>query len=152
MPECTFSVNGKSLRTGKCEGKIPVQLFGDLLNKKKSVTIGNIVPNLKGAYEFADLRNCLPDYVTESLVEGIQAFDGKIPGYARKDAVLSGVETRTSSPVRIGRSENYQSSIAGFYPCGEGAGYAGGIMSAAVDGIKVFEAVASLYRPVKQDV
>ena len=94
----------------------------------------------------ADLRNCLPEYVEESLKEGIFAFDKKISGFARKDAVLLGVETRTSSPVRIVRDETFQSGIQGFYPCGEGAGYAGGITSAAVDGIKVFEAITSIYR------
>jgi len=127
-------------------GKIPIQLFGDLLSGKKSVTIGEIVPNTKGETTFADLRNCLPEYVQESLIEGITAFDKKIPGFARKDAVLLGVETRTSSPVRMVRDENFQSAIKGFYPCGEGAGYAGGITSAAVDGIKVFEAITSIYR------
>ena len=126
-------------------GKIPIQLFGDLLRGKKSATIGEIVPNTKGNISFADLRNCLPGYVTESLKEGIFAFDKKIPGFARKDAVLLGVETRTSSPVRIIRDNTFQSDIKGFYPCGEGAGYAGGITSAAVDGMKVFEAITSVY-------
>ena len=126
-------------------GKIPVQLFGDLLREQKSVTIGEIVPNTKGDYAFAELNNCLPDYVVESLKEGILAFDKKIPSYAREDAVLLGVETRTSSPVRMVRGEDYQAEIKGFYPCGEGAGYAGGITSAAVDGIKVFEAITSVY-------
>ena len=126
-------------------GKIPMQLFGDLLRNKKSVTIGEIVPNTKGAWNFANLQDCLPTYVTDSLKEGIAAFDKKIPGYAREDCVLLGVETRTSSPIRIVRGEDYQSDIKGFYPCGEGAGYAGGITSAAVDGIKVFEAITSVY-------
>ncbi len=126
-------------------GKIPIQLFGDLLSGQKSVTIGEIVPNTKGKYSLSDLRNCLPEYILCSLKEGILAFDKKIPGFAREDAVLLGVETRTSSPVRIVRGEDYQADIKGFYPCGEGAGYAGGITSAAVDGIKVFEAIASIY-------
>ena len=126
-------------------GKIPMQLFGDLLSGKKSATIGEIVPNTKGAWQFADLTECLPAYVLESLKEGVLAFDKKIPGFARKDGVLLGVETRTSSPVRIVRGEDYQADIRGFYPCGEGAGYAGGITSAAVDGIKVFEAITSVY-------
>ena len=126
-------------------GKIPVQLFGDLLLKKKSDTIGEIIPNTKGAYELSDLSGCLPDYVIDSLVEGILAFDKKIPGYAAKDVPLLGVETRTSSPVRILRDESLQAEVRGFYPCGEGAGYAGGITSASVDGIKVFEAITSLF-------
>lgn len=130
----------------KCgNGKIPMQLFGDLLSGKKSATIGEIVPNTKGAWTYANLNDCLPVYVLDSLKEGIMAFDKKIPGFAREDGVLLGVETRTSSPVRIVRGENYQSDIAGFYPCGEGAGYAGGITSAAVDGIKVFEAITTVY-------
>lgn len=126
-------------------GKIPMQLFGDLLRNKKSDTIGAIVPNTKGEWTFADLNECLPGYITDSLKEGILAFDKKLPGFAGEDAVLLGVETRTSSPIRIIRGEDYQSDIKGFYPCGEGAGYAGGITSAAVDGIKVFEAITSVY-------
>lgn len=126
-------------------GKIPVQLFGDLLSGKKSDTIKSILPNTKGAFAPADLRECLPEDIIESLIEGILAFDKKIPGYAAADAPLSGVETRTSSPIRIPRDGTMQARIAGLYPCGEGAGYAGGITSASVDGIKVFEAIALQY-------
>lgn len=126
-------------------GFIPVQLFGDLLRNKESVTIGHIKPNIKGSYKLSDLRQCLPDYVTDSIIEGVQAFDRVIPGYSDEEAVLSGVETRTSSPLRIERDGNFESSITGVYPCGEGAGYAGGITSAAIDGIKVFEAIAKRY-------
>lgn len=128
-------------------GKIPLQLYKDLLNYKSSDTIGNITPNLKGDYKLSNLRNCLPDYVIQSIIEGITAFDRIIPGYANKDALLSGVETRTSSPVRMNRGENYESNIGGIYPCGEGAGYAGGITSAAMDGIKVYEGIAGKYKP-----
>ena len=130
-------------------GKIPVQLFGDLLLKKKSDTIGEIIPNTKGDYELSDLSGCLPDYVLDSLVEGILAFDKKIPGYAAKDVPLLGVETRTSSPVRILRDESLQAEVRGFYPCGEGAGYAGGITSAAVDGIRVAEEIIKGYKAFK---
>lgn len=141
-----FQRKWEALAYEQGQGSIPVQLFGDLLRNEKSATIGEIQPDMKGAYTLASLRDCLPDYVTESLVEAILAFDTKIPGFARKDAVLAGVETRTSSPIRIVRdAATLQSPIAGLYPCGEGAGYAGGITSAAVDGIKVFEAIASLY-------
>ena len=129
------------------EGKIPVQLFGDLLNHKPSVTIGHIVPNTKGAYKLTSLEECLPGFITESLIDGISAFDRKIKGFADEEAVLLGVEARTSSPVRIERDETLMSSIEGLYPCGEGAGYAGGIVSAAVDGIKVYEKIAERYRP-----
>lgn len=132
------------------QGKIPVQLFGDLLLKKKSATIGEIIPNTKGDYVFGNLSECLPEYVIEALIEGIQAFDKKIPGFARADVPLLGVETRTSSPIRIPRTETMQSAITGFYPCGEGGGYAGGITSASVDGIKVFEAIAMRLGPASQ--
>jgi uncharacterized FAD-dependent dehydrogenase len=81
------------------------------------------------------------------MTEGIQAFDRKIKGFADEEAVLSGVESRTSSPVRILRNESFESNIKGIYPCGEGAGYAGGITSAAIDGVKVFETIAGYFRP-----
>ena len=128
-------------------GLIPIQLFGDLLRNRESVTIGNITPSIKGQYHMANLAHCLPSEIIASLIEGIQAFDTKIKGFANEEAVLSGVETRTSSPVRIQRDEAFESNIKGIYPCGEGAGYAGGITSAAIDGIKVFEAIASKYCP-----
>ena len=118
-----------------------------MLKNQDSVTIGKVVPNIKGNYRLTNLMNCLPDNIIESLKEGILAFDHKIKGFADEETVLSGVETRTSSPVRIERDHNLESNIKGIYPCGEGAGYAGGITSAAMDGIKVFEAVASQYQP-----
>lgn len=129
------------------KGSVPVQLFGDLLRNKESVTIGHIKPNIKGAYTLSNLRNCLPTYVMDSIVEGIKAFDQMIPGFAHEEAVLAGVETRTSSPIRITRDNDYMSNIEGIYPCGEGAGYAGGIVSAAVDGIRVFEAIIRRFQP-----
>ncbi len=127
-------------------GFVPVQLFGDLLRHRESVTIGHIKPNIKGSYHLADLRQCLPDYVIDTLIEGIRTFDRMIPGYSDEEAVLSGVETRTSSPLRIERDDKFESNISGIYPCGEGAGYAGGITSAAMDGIKIFEAIARRYK------
>ena len=127
-------------------GKIPVQLFEDFKEKRISKEFGEIKASAKGGWAFADINKCLPDYICESIVEGVEAFDKKIKGFARADSVLSGVETRTSSPVRIVRDEEtYESDIKGLYPCGEGAGYAGGIMSAAIDGIKVFEAIVKEY-------
>ncbi len=132
-------------------GKVPVQLFGDLLRNRESVTIGDITPNIRGDYRLTNLTACLPGEVCEALKEGILAFDRKIKGFAREEAVLSGVESRTSSPVRIERGENFESNIGGIYPCGEGAGYAGGITSAAIDGIKVFEAVAGVYAPDRRE-
>lgn len=86
-----------------------------------------------------DLRKCLPDYVTDTLKRALVEFDKNIKGFANPDAIITGVETRSSSPIRIKRDESLQSNIRGLYPVGEGAGYAGGIISAAVDGIKVAE-------------
>ncbi len=129
------------------KGLVPVQLFGDFLKDQSSTTIGNITPNLKGNYTLTNLTGCLPSEVTVALKEGILAFERKIKGFADEEAVLSGIESRTSSPVRINRQEDFVSNISGIYPCGEGAGYAGGITSAAIDGIKVFEAIANLYKP-----
>ncbi len=118
-------------------GAIPVQLFGDFQSDRASRGPGEISPQIKGAFTWANVRRIFPEQIAGALTEGILAFDRKIPGYARKDAVLSGVESRTSSPVRILRDETLQSRIRGLYPCGEGAGYAGGITSAAMDGLKV---------------
>jgi len=127
------------------QNKIPVQLFGDFKNHRVSESFGDILPVHKGSDVFADLHQCLPDFVCDSLVEGIENFGNKIKGYNRPDAVMSGIEARTSSPLRIIRDETCQSNIRGIFPCGEGAGYAGGITSAAMDGIRVAEAVASIY-------
>ena len=123
-------------------GKIPVQLFGDFMKKQVSTKIGTVTPSIKGDWQFANLQECLPDYVCESLLEGMKAFGRKIKGYDAEDAVFSGVETRTSSPLRMERNKKFESNIKGFFPCGEGAGYAGGITSAAMDGIKTAEAIA----------
>lgn len=127
------------------KGLVPVQLFEDFCKNKQSLSFGEILPEHKGGYVFGNLRHCLPEYVCESLEEGIQAFGKKIKGYDRGDAILSGIETRTSSPLRIPRNEEFESNISGLYPCGEGAGYAGGITSAAMDGLRVAEAVARAY-------
>ncbi|MFT4107251.1 MAG: FAD-dependent oxidoreductase [Lacrimispora sp.] len=127
-------------------GKIPVQLYEDFKKGRISREFGNVEPAFKGLYEFADLREILPAYMTESIIEGVEAFERRIRGFARPDAVLAGIESRTSSPVRIFRDETLESSVKGMYPCGEGAGYAGGITSAAMDGLKVAEAVASRFQ------
>lgn len=120
----------------------PVQLVGDFLKDSLSKSIGNVVPSYRPGWEFRDLRQCLPAFVIETLKEGLINFDKKIKGFAGYDAVLTGIETRTSAPVRIERGENLQSTaVEGLYPCGEGAGYAGGIVSAAVDGIKIAEKI-----------
>ena len=108
-------------------GKVPVQLFGDFCENRPSVHLGTVTPHIKGMYQLANVRNIFPEFIAESLTEGIQIFDHKLPGYARCDAVISGVESRTSSPVRLIRDQSLQSGIRGIYPCGEGAGYAGGL-------------------------
>lgn len=128
-------------------GKIPVQLYGDFCKNKVSTAFGQVVPQMKGEYAFADVRSIFPDEIAASIAEGIQKFNDKIRGFSREDAILSGVESRTSSPVRISRDETFMSQIRGIYPCGEGAGYAGGITSAAMDGIKVAEKIAEIYKP-----
>ena len=128
-------------------GKIPVQLYGDFKEGAESTGFGGVTPAFEGAYQFGNLRRILPTYLSESLIEGIEAFEGKIRGFSRPDAILAGVESRTSSPVRIPRGEGLESRVKGLYPCGEGAGYAGGITSAAMDGIRVAEAVISRYAP-----
>lgn len=125
-------------------GKVPIQTFGDFVNNVTTKELGNVSICNKGQVSFANLNDCLPPYVISAIIDGVLAFDKKIKGFARKDSILCGVETRTSSPVRINRDDNLVSNIEGIYPCGEGAGYAGGIVSAAVDGIKVFEAITRI--------
>ena len=121
----------------------PGQLVGDFLAGKPSTELGSVQPSYKPGVHLCDLAESLPDYAIAAIREALPAFDNKIPGFAMPDAILTGVETRTSSPIRIKRNEQYQSlNTTGLYPAGEGAGYAGGILSAAVDGIKVAEAVA----------
>lgn len=123
------------------EGKIPQQLFGDYCRNQTSASYGTFLSETKGACMLCNLRGLLPAELESSFIEGMHAFDRMLPGYDREDAILSGVESRTSSPVRIARDENFVSPVQGIYPCGEGAGYAGGIMSAAMDGLKVAEAI-----------
>lgn len=121
----------------------PAQLVGDFLKGQASTEVGSVTPTYRPGVTWTDLSSCLPDEVIESLRAALPIFDQKVRGFAAPDAVLTGVETRSSSPVRILRdSEGLESSIRGLYPCGEGAGYAGGIVSAAVDGIRVAEALA----------
>jgi uncharacterized protein len=121
----------------------PGQLVGDFLAQRPSTTLGTVKPSYRPGVHLCDLSPSLPDYAIAALREAIPAFDQQIPGFAMNDAVLTGVETRTSSPLCIKRGEDYQSlNTRGLYPAGEGAGYAGGILSAGVDGIKVAEAVA----------
>lgn len=127
-------------------GAVPVQTFADYKDNKTTTVFGNILPNIRGTYAMANVRSILPKDIGDSIEEGILAFGKKLKGFDRDDALLSGVESRTSSPVRIVRNEELLSNIRGIYPCGEGAGYAGGITSAAMDGIKIAETISKKYR------
>jgi len=129
------------------EGLIPVQMYEDFRKGKASCALGTILPNTKGGYHPANLHECLPTFIGDSILEAMPEFARRIPGFDRPEVVMEGVESRTSSPIRILRDENLESNIAGIYPCGEGAGYAGGIVSAAADGLRVFEAIIRKYCP-----
>lgn len=133
------------------KGKVPVQRFEDFCANRESEKPGKILPQMKGGYTFANVRDIFPEELGNDIEEGILAFDRKISGYADADTILSGVESRTSSPVRILRDDTLQSNCRGLYPCGEGAGYAGGITSAAMDGLKVAEAIVKKYRPFDRE-
>ena len=116
----------------------PAQRVEDFLQNRKTAAFGEVIPSYLPGVEPSNLREILPGYVSESMAQAIIKMDRKLHGFADGDAVLTGVETRSSSPVRISRNAEYQSvTLSGLYPCGEGAGYAGGIVSAAVDGIKL---------------
>ena len=121
----------------------PAQRVGDFMAGRPSTALGSVIPSYTPGVRMTDLSTCIPDYAVEAIREALAAFDKQIKGFAMDDAVLTGVETRTSSPVRIKRNEQYQSvNTRGLFPAGEGAGYAGGILSAAVDGIEAAESVA----------
>ncbi len=121
----------------------PGQLVGDFLADRPSTAFGRVYPSYKPGVKLGNLSSSLPDYAIAAIREAIPAFDKQIHGFAMDDAILTGIETRTSSPIRIKRNETFQSlNTVGLYPAGEGAGYAGGILSAAIDGIKVAEALA----------
>lgn len=128
------------------KGKIPVQTFKDYRMHQASVSFGTVCPKIKGAYTLSDVRSILPKEIGDSIEEGILSFGEKLKGFDREDALLSGVESRTSSPVRMVRDKDLAANIRGIYPCGEGAGYAGGITSAAMDGIKIAESISKKYR------
>lgn len=162
----------KAFALGK--GKIPVQRYGDFKSRVKNGSVtgeggrmdckeecegeagreckdsmqeSGLVPQCKGQYRWTDVSRILPRECNEAFVDGMEAFGRQIKGFDRPDAVLSGVESRTSSPVRVIRDEGMQSAVRGIYPCGEGAGYAGGITSAAMDGLRVAEAIAAEFAP-----
>ncbi len=139
----------KAYELGK--GKIPVQYYGDYVknvSSKERDTSDMNKPCIKGGYELTNIRGLLPEECEQAFMEAMGKFDGTIKGYADDSTILSGIESRTSSPVRIHRNEECESpSVAGLYPCGEGAGYAGGITSAAMDGILIAEKIAKKYSP-----
>ena len=126
--------------------KAPCQRYEDLAKGRASDSFGQVLPTYPIGVATADLRACLPNYVTDSIVEAVKVFDRKLKGFADSDALLTGVESRSSSPIRILRDTKGDSSISGLMPCGEGAGYAGGITSASVDGINVaLKYISKLY-------
>lgn len=134
----------RAFELGGANYDAPGQLVGDFLAGRPSTEFGEVRPSYQPGVRLGDLSAALPDYAIQAIREAIPAFERRIKGFASADAVLTGVETRTSSPVRVRRDERYQSvSTRGLFPAGEGAGYAGGILSAAVDGIKTAEAVAA---------
>jgi len=136
LEEGAFELGGRNYQA-------PGQLVGDFLAQQPSTKLGSVKPSYKPGVKLTDLSSSLPDYAIEAIREAIPIFDQQLKGFAMHDAILTGVETRTSSPICIKRGADYQSiNTSGLYPAGEGAGYAGGILSAAVDGIKVAEAVA----------
>ena len=133
----------KAYELGGSNYKAPAQLVGDFLNKQPSTALASVTPSYQPGITLGDLSVALPDFAITAIREAIPAFNKKIKGFAMDDAVLTGIETRTSSPICIKRGRDYQNiNTRGLYPAGEGAGYAGGILSAAIDGIKVAEAVA----------
>ncbi len=133
----------KAFQLGR--GKIPIQLWKDYQANKKSSLLGDILPMIKGEYEFGNLREIFPEEINEAILEAIPNFGLKLKGFDKDDMVMAGVEARSSSPIRIVRNEMLEANIEGVYPSGEGAGYAGGIMTSAIDGIKVAEAIINKY-------
>ncbi len=136
----------KAFVAGGSDYGAPITVVGDLLSGETSAKLGKVIPSYRPKYKFAQLEEYLPDYVCESLKLGIVEMGRKIRGFDDPEAVLTGIESRSSSPVRVIRGESLESvSVSGLYPCGEGAGYAGGIVSAAVDGMKCAEAIIAKF-------
>ena len=133
----------KAFSAGGSNYNAPAQRLGDFLARRPSTSLGEVTPSYRPGVQPTDLAECLPDFAIAAMLEALPVFGRQLPGYDHPDVVMTGVETRTSSPVRFTRGDDFQSlNTAGLFPAGEGAGYAGGILSAAVDGIKVAEAVA----------
>ena len=132
-------LENKAFIEGK--GLIPISLYKEYKNDEVSTSFGDIKPVFKGVYNFANINNIFPDYINNSIKEAMENFNTKINGFSHDNVIIAAVEARTSSPIRILRDDNFESNIKGIYPCGEGAGYAGGITSASIDGIKVAEII-----------
>jgi hypothetical protein len=133
----------KAFEIGGSNYFAPVQLVGDFFSSRPSNSLGEVCPSYTPGVTPCDLAQCLPGFVAETLRLAIPQMDKKLRGFAKNDAVMTAVESRSSSPVRIVRDETFQSpAVKGLYPAGEGAGYAGGIISTAVDGIKIAEAIS----------
>lgn len=126
-------------------GAIPIQTLGDFKLNKETDKLGKIKPVIKGQYKYSNLRDVFSSEISSSIIEAMDYFDHKIVGFGSDDVILAAVESRTSSPIRIIRDDDLESNIEGIYPAGEGAGYAGGITSAAIDGVKVAEAIAKKF-------
>ena len=123
----------------------PCQRVEDFLLRRPSVGCGSVIPSYRPGVRYTDLHECLPEFISEALEQALPILDRKLPGFADGDTLLTAVESRSSSPVRIPRDENYESNIRGVFPCGEGAGYAGGILSAAADGMRCAEKIWEVY-------
>lgn len=145
-------IEQKAFRLGGSNYHAPIQLVGDFLNDQKSTQLGSVKPSYRPGYQFAELKELFPNYVTETLKEALHDFNRKIHGFSMHDAILTGPETRSSSPIRMIRDEHHQSNILGLYPMGEGAGYAGGIMSSAVDGMKTAEKIIETYQSLTDNI
>ena len=142
LEEAAFAAGGGGYRA-------PAQRVEDFLNGRPSAGPGRVQPSYRPGVTWTDLRRCLPPFISESIAQALPLLGQKLSGYDHPDAVLTGVESRSSSPIRIPRDETYQSSLRGLYPCGEGAGYAGGILSAAADGMRTAEHICT---SLKQEV
>ena len=136
----------KAFKMGGSNYKAPAQTVDNFLNNKAGINIGKVTPTYPLGVTECNMADLFPDEITKELKNAMPALNRKLNGFAAADSIITGVETRTSSPVRILRNESYQSNVAGVYPCGEGAGYAGGIISAAVDGVRVAQQICSQYK------
>ena len=134
-------IEEQAFKLGGCDYKAPAQLVGDFLQNKESKNLGEVKPSYTPGVNLSSISAVLPPKIVSVMQKAITEMDKKLKGFAKYDALLTAPETRSSSPIRILRDETFQSEVKGLYPCGEGAGYAGGITSAAADGLKVAESI-----------